>query len=69
MKVQILSDSGEVVFEFLYASRFAFDKNDPNLFRAVLTESIWRTYQNHLIPPDQSCQIRGQELHKQHSPQ
>jgi len=69
MKVQILSNSGEVVYECLYLSRFAFDKNDTNLVRAVLTEAIWMSYQNHLIPPDQTCQVRGQELHKPHSPQ
>lgn len=69
MKVQIISDSGEVVFEYCYPSRFAFDKNDPNLVRAVLTESIWLTYQKHRIPPDQTCQVRGQEPHKQHSQQ
>jgi hypothetical protein len=59
MRVQILSNSGKVVYECLYSSHFAFEENDPNLVRAVLTEAIWLSYQNHLIPPDQTCQVRG----------
>lgn len=59
MKIQTLPDSSEEVFEYLYPRRFAYDINGPSLVRAVLTETIWLTYQTRLIPPDQSCQVRG----------
>lgn len=64
MKVQILSDNGEVVFDFPCSGGLTFAPNDPNLARALLAEAVWYSYQPHRMPSIQTCEIRGQELYE-----
>lgn len=44
MKVQIISENGEVLFEHNHSPNYFYQKSGQELFQAILTEAAWKAH-------------------------